>query len=109
MTGVLIKLILQGKLLFRREIILAYTANRADPVFRQIIKRCSSLYTVIGIALCRIVDVATSIAYVPFHINLLDSRFPQTVNITVFSCIHSISFYTEICNRLVAGFQILKI
>ena len=57
----------QGLILHWRELILRYATQWAFPVIGQILKRCAWSYTAIGIALCRVIYMATYIANVLFH------------------------------------------
>lgn len=54
-----------------REIFFGSSAHRAYPILWNIFEGCSGIYSVIGISLCRIVDVAAKITYVFLHVNLL--------------------------------------
>jgi len=54
-------------LCFRLEIVLADATDRAAPVVRQLLKRGAGDYAVVGIALCRIVNVTANFANVLFH------------------------------------------
>lgn len=60
----LIRFAVKQSLRFRGEVVFAYAAERADPVFGKSFERSAGLDAVIGIADFGIVDVTTNIAYV---------------------------------------------
>lgn len=57
-----------GVLFLDRKIRLTYSAKRANPVFGNILKRCSGSYTVIGISNFGVIYIPAHITNILFHI-----------------------------------------
>lgn len=50
-----------------REFIFADSAERANPIFRKVLKCCSGLYAVVRIAYFRVIYITASVTNVLFH------------------------------------------
>ncbi len=57
--------------LFSLEVVLAYSAQRAYPIFRDIFPCCARLYSVIRITNFRVINVTANSAYILVHNILL--------------------------------------
>lgn len=53
--------------LYRREIVFSYSAERANPIIGNILKRCSGSYAAIRISHLRIIYISTCITYILLH------------------------------------------
>ncbi len=52
---------------FRREIVLTYSTERANPIFWKVLKCCSGLYAVVRIAYFRVIYITASVTNILFH------------------------------------------
>jgi hypothetical protein len=102
----------------RGEGILPYSAQRADPVFRDVFKGGARLDAAVGIAFFGIIDIAAYVAYILFHLRsssityyyttppgILTGGFPKTVKIAVFPGADMGGANGKNRLRLVAGFK----
>jgi hypothetical protein len=53
--------------LYRREVVFSYSAERANPIIGNILKRCSGSYAAIRISHLRIIYISTCITYILLH------------------------------------------
>ena len=53
--------------LFLRELILAYAAQRANPILRNIFPFCACCYAVVRIALSFVINVTANVTYIFLH------------------------------------------
>ena len=56
-----------GYLVFRYKFILAYSADRANPILRNIFKCCARLDSTVRIADFRVIYISTWLAYILLH------------------------------------------
>ena len=63
-----------GLFLYDAEVLLAYSAERANPVIGDVFKCCTGSDSSFGISLCGIVDPAASVTNVLFHNDFEFSR-----------------------------------
>ena len=54
-------------MLFSAEVILAYAAEWANPIFRNIFPCCARLDAIIRIAYFRVINITANIAYILIH------------------------------------------
>lgn len=50
-----------------REFVFTYSAERANPIFRKVLKCCSGLYAVVRIAYFGVIYITASVTNVLFH------------------------------------------
>ena len=92
------------------EHVLAYAANRADPVSGKILECSSRGDSVVGIPDCRIIFVSACIANILIHgVSSSDFLLPQSVEIAVLVDSHRLvtGCQKEFSHRLLAGLEIL--
>ena len=68
----------QNLLLDNREVILAHSAKRTNPIIRNILKRCSRLYAAVRVSNFGVVDVTTNVTNVLFHNLVLSFKASHT-------------------------------
>lgn len=59
-----------GMLLLRLEVFLSYSAERAYPVCRKILKRCSRSDSAVLVTYCRVIHIPADYAYILFHVQI---------------------------------------
>jgi len=96
-------------LIHRRERILACTAHWTHPVVRELLEGCPRRNLAVGIALGRIINVATHVTHILLHGTLLSVsgllRLPQPMQIAILSCAYFLRLYGEEGFGLLAGRQ----